>query len=178
MYHIVNPLFAHFGAQKQYKINKMETNVSFMNMETNMIDSKQQRLLDKQRSLGLRLRLSREDLGWEQDDLGEKSGISRGYISKLERGYTTNVGIEVIFALANALGVSVQYLLGLTDDPLFGLKDDEEEELPAARLPAPDPLAEELLTVYQQLDPPQRTTLLNIAKVLKTADEPRIIGGS
>jgi transcriptional regulator with XRE-family HTH domain len=50
--------------------------------------------------------------------LAEKSGVSRTYISEIERGRITNVGIEAIFSLAGALGVTVSYLLGLTDDAL------------------------------------------------------------
>jgi transcriptional regulator with XRE-family HTH domain len=68
--------------------------------------------------LAWRLLRSRRDLDWRQEDLAEKSGVSRTYISEIERGRITNVGIEPIFALADALGVTVPYLLGLTDDPL------------------------------------------------------------
>ena len=55
---------------------------------------------------------------WDQEDLAERSGVSRGYISEIERGVKKNVGVEVVFLLAGALGVTVPYLLGLTDDPL------------------------------------------------------------
>lgn len=65
-----------------------------------------------------RLHQARRDLRWDQNDLAAKSGISRGYISEIERGIKKNVGVEVVIALAAALGVSVPYLLGLSDDPL------------------------------------------------------------
>ena len=68
--------------------------------------------------LAQRLLLSRRDLSWRQEDLEAKSGISRTYISEIERGRISNVGIEVVFAIAEALGVSVSYLLGLTEDAL------------------------------------------------------------
>lgn len=68
--------------------------------------------------LAWRLLRSRRDLNWRQEDLAEKSGVSRTYISEIERGKITNVGIEPIIALAGALGVTVTYLLGLSDDPL------------------------------------------------------------
>lgn len=55
---------------------------------------------------------------WRQEDLANASGVSRTYISEIERGRITNVGIEAIFSLAEALGVTVPYLLGLSDDPL------------------------------------------------------------
>jgi transcriptional regulator with XRE-family HTH domain len=68
--------------------------------------------------LSWRLLRSRRDLEWRQEDLANASGVSRTYISEIERGRITNVGIEAIFSLAAALGVTVPYLLGLTDDPL------------------------------------------------------------
>lgn len=118
-------------------------------------------------SLAQRVLLSRRDLDWKQEKLAEVSGISRTYISDIERGRITNVGVEVLFALADALGVSVQYLLGVTEDPLAGVKDEEEEK---------DPLVQELLSIYQQLSPDKQATLLNIAKVLSNDPPPKIIG--
>lgn len=125
-----------------------------------------------------RLLLSRRDLHLNQDELAKLSGVSRGHISNIERGHVSNVGIEAIVALAKALNVSVLYLLGLSDYALAGIRDDEEEDLPPPRRSAPDPLAEELLTVYQQLPNDKRSILLNMAKVLRAADEPRIIGSA
>ena len=68
--------------------------------------------------LAWRLLRSRRDLNWRQEDLADRSGVSRTYISEIERGKITNVGIEPIFALSAALGVTVPYLLGITDNPL------------------------------------------------------------
>ena len=66
--------------------------------------------------LAWRLLRSRRDMNWRQEDLAQASGVSRTYISEIERGRVTNVGVEALSALADALGVTVQYLLGLTDD--------------------------------------------------------------
>lgn len=120
-----------------------------------------------------RLLLSRRDLGWNQDQLEDQSGVSRGYISNIERGHTKNVGIEMIFALANALGVSVGYLLGITDDPL---KDLSEEELVPSSSDRFDPLTSEFITIYQQLSDDKKGILLNLARMLRNSDAPRIIG--
>ena len=70
------------------------------------------------RILAQRLLLSRRDLDWDQLDLSAKSGISQTYISQIERGRKSNLGIDVVFALAESLGVTVPYLLGISDDPL------------------------------------------------------------
>lgn len=65
-----------------------------------------------------RLHQARRDMKWDQGELAQRSGISRGYISEIERGIKTNIGADIVVALASALGVTVPYLLGLTDDPL------------------------------------------------------------
>lgn len=70
------------------------------------------------KTLSDRLHLLRRDMKWDQSELAERSGVSRGYISEIERGVKQNVGVEVVFALAEALGVSVAYLLGVSDSPL------------------------------------------------------------
>jgi len=128
--------------------------------------------MDKSLTLAQRLLLSRRDLCWGQDALADASGISRTYISDIERGKITNVGIEVVFSLAKALGVSVPYLLGIDEYPLSGIQDEESEETK----PPTSTVGSELLNIYQQLTPQQQSTLLSIAKVLKAADEPKIVG--
>lgn len=55
---------------------------------------------------GQRLRALRESAGISQEVLAEKSGLHRTYVSSVERGHR-NVGLENIFALADALGVPV-----------------------------------------------------------------------
>jgi transcriptional regulator with XRE-family HTH domain len=70
------------------------------------------------KQFGQRVLLSRRDLGWDQERLAAASTVSRSRISEIERGKASNVGVEGIFSLADALGVSVAYLLGLSDDPL------------------------------------------------------------
>lgn len=130
---------------------------------------------DKLKTLAYRVLLSRRDLDWNQENLAEKSGVSRGHISKIERGDTTNITIEVAYALADALGVSRAYLIGLTDDPHGGIPDSE---LNAEERVQFDALTQEFIHLYQQLDDNKKQTLLNLAKMIRSADEPRIIGGA
>lgn len=118
-----------------------------------------------------RLLLSRRDLHWNQIDLMEKSGVSRGYISNIERGHTENVGIEVVFALSRALGISVAYLIGLTDDPLKDMSDDDIR--PDDKL---DIHVREFLAIYQQLDDDKKKILLDLARHLRSSDEAKIVG--
>jgi transcriptional regulator with XRE-family HTH domain len=70
------------------------------------------------KQFGQRILLSRRDMDWKQEELASKSGVSRSRISEIERGDATNIGIDAVYGLADALGVSVAYLLGESDSPL------------------------------------------------------------
>ncbi len=54
----------------------------------------------------------------KQETLASLVGVNRSYISQIERDVDVNVGVKTLAALADALGVSVSYLLGLSDSPL------------------------------------------------------------
>ena len=62
--------------------------------------------------------LERRRLNLNQDYLAGVIGVDRTYISRIERNQDMNVGIKTIEALANALGVSVSYLIGASESPL------------------------------------------------------------
>jgi transcriptional regulator with XRE-family HTH domain len=93
------------------------------------------------KTLGNRILLSRRDLGLKQEELASRAGVSRAYITNIEQGRAKNVGIDVIFAIARELGVTVPYLLGLSDEevaqaagaPAVGVGISEEAE-EAARI--------------------------------------------
>jgi transcriptional regulator with XRE-family HTH domain len=84
-----------------------------------------------------RLKSLREQRGWSQRELSRLCGLGITTISGYERGEfdvsATHLGI-----IAKKLGVSTDYLLGLTDDPrgLFDsseLSDDERTIVQAFR---------------------------------------------
>ena len=56
------------------------------------------------RAFGRRVRELRQARGYSQEELAERSGLHRTYISSLERGQR-NVGIDNVRVLAQALGV-------------------------------------------------------------------------
>jgi transcriptional regulator with XRE-family HTH domain len=56
-------------------------------------------------SFGRRVRVLREVKSLSQEQLAEMAGLHRTYVSSLERGQR-NVGLDNVFALAKALGVS------------------------------------------------------------------------
>jgi transcriptional regulator with XRE-family HTH domain len=64
-----------------------------------------------------RLRMARLGLRRSQEDLGKAIGLDQSYISKLERGEVHDITITTLVRLADALGVSIDYLLHRVDDP-------------------------------------------------------------
>ena len=71
--------------------------------------------------IGERVLLARRRKGWNQGDLARKTTMSRTVISQLEKG-RQQVSAERLRTLAQALGVSADYLLGLV-----GEEADEED---------------------------------------------------
>ena len=63
------------------------------------------------RSIGRRLKQTRESRGLSQAQLGRVSGVGQAYISSLEAERQRNPGIETLRKLATALGVPVAKLL-------------------------------------------------------------------
>lgn len=81
------------------------------------------------RVLGNRVLLGRRDLQLDQEELARASGVSRSRISEIERGKATNIGVDAIYSLADALDVTVAYLLGLSDDSLGEDPDKVQKEI-------------------------------------------------
>lgn len=46
----------------------------------------------------------RSELGWTQDELASRAGISRGHLSRLERGMTERPGLDVLIRVCSAMG--------------------------------------------------------------------------
>jgi transcriptional regulator with XRE-family HTH domain len=62
---------------------------------------------------GERIRLLRGERGLSQEDLAERSGLHRTYISGIERGIR-NPTLSIILQIASALGVPVTELFSGT----------------------------------------------------------------
>lgn len=139
-----------------------------------------------------RLLLARRDMRWDQSELASKSGVSRGYISEIERGVKRNIGVEIVVSLADALGVSVSYLLGLSDDVLgegservlreqsgdyvvFEVESGEERRV-----------MQQLVDEYSALSPRSQRLAIEYLRMMRQVEEeerereqrpPRIVGG-
>lgn len=57
--------------------------------------------------MGYRIKEVREEKRMTQEELAEKSGVSRGTISALENGSMRNTGSKTLLKIASALGVTV-----------------------------------------------------------------------
>ena len=70
------------------------------------------------REFGAWIRLLRQSRRLSQEQLGDRAGIDRAVIGRIERG-EVNVGIAYLWQLADALEVRVQDLLPDDDHPLL-----------------------------------------------------------
>jgi transcriptional regulator with XRE-family HTH domain len=142
------------------------------------------------KTMGQRVLTSRRDLHLDQEELSKQSGVSRSRISEIERGKAPNIGIEAVFSLARALGVSPIYLMGITDNP-SGEPDakilaEQSDQFVVAEVDGADTKQNirDLIAVYQSLPKSQQTALLGFIRSLRAVEEetqyavrpPRIIG--
>jgi transcriptional regulator with XRE-family HTH domain len=61
-------------------------------------------------SVGERIRSRRQELGWTQEQLAQKAGLSKGFLSDLENG-KRSVSAENLLDIARVLGVSLDFLM-------------------------------------------------------------------
>ncbi|MCX7357254.1 MAG: helix-turn-helix transcriptional regulator [Alphaproteobacteria bacterium] len=66
--------------------------------------------MDIRRQLSRNLRRLRTEKGWSQEELADRAGLHRTYVSGVERG-VRNPTITIVAALAKALGVPAAELL-------------------------------------------------------------------
>ena len=62
--------------------------------------------------LGERIHTLRRRLDLTLRELGDMANVSYVTVSKIERGKMPQVSVDIVVKLADALGVSVDYLLG------------------------------------------------------------------
>src|SRR5262249_60033958 len=74
-------------------------------------------------SVGERIRGRRTELGWTQDQLAQKAGLSKSFLSDLENG-KRSVGANNLLDIARALGVSLDFLMTGT------ASQDQRREVP------------------------------------------------
>ncbi len=63
-------------------------------------------------NLGLRIRRLREEQDLSLSDLEKKSGVTKGYLSQIERGEAINPSLEAVRKIAQGLEVQITDLIG------------------------------------------------------------------
>lgn len=122
-------------------------------------------------SIGERVKRLRLEHGWLQKELAAKTGFSSQKVSNLERGYNKEIDAEDVLKLANAFGVSSEYILrGVS--PEVTIKDalqDEPELLDffvnemASR--------DDLKLLFKQVRPLKSETIKRIIKYIKLVED-------
>jgi transcriptional regulator with XRE-family HTH domain len=79
-------------------------------------------------AFGDRIKQRRLELGWTQDTLAQKAGISKGFLSDLENG-KRGVNAETLLDIGRVLGASLDFLMTGTAD--------EAEARPEIEIPKP-----------------------------------------
>lgn len=68
-------------------------------------------------SFGQKVRSRRLSEGWSQEELAEKTDISRNYLSQIERGVARNLSWRLVEQLTTELGLSAAEIFGLRRQP-------------------------------------------------------------
>jgi XRE family transcriptional regulator, master regulator for biofilm formation len=66
----------------------------------------------------------RKNKGMTINELSQKAGISKSYISSIERGLQRNPSIQILQKLADTLGISLTKLLMKKSDKEFFIDDE------------------------------------------------------
>lgn len=110
-------------------------------------------------SIGQRIKERRERLGLNQKQLADASAITQATISRLESGQVLELKSEALKRLAQALGVTVDYLIGQT--PKMTTQDTVSA----------DPKAKALFRGYEKLSEEARDQLIDFVEFLKKQEK-------
>ena len=123
--------------------------------------------------------MERRTLKVNQDELARRARISRTYLSEIENCSVPNPSVDVVFALAEALKVSVTYLLGLSHDPLGeDLPASEREGRVVYQVASPEEYQriEQLIEIFSDIPPEAQPHALTILETFRRAQSVRIVG--
>jgi transcriptional regulator with XRE-family HTH domain len=102
-------------------------------------------------TVGERIRKKRQDLGWTQEILCSKVGLSKSFLSELESG-KRNVSADNLYNIAQVFGVSLDFLMAG--------KASKESRDPGFQVPIPNSLAK--FAEKEQLSFRKTHTLFNM----------------
>lgn len=70
-----------------------------------------------QKEIGFRIKQRREELGLTLEDIASYVKVARSTIQRYEAGSISRPKLPVLYSISQALRVSPDWLLGITDDP-------------------------------------------------------------
>ncbi|MBR2086757.1 MAG: helix-turn-helix domain-containing protein [Oscillospiraceae bacterium] len=79
--------------------------------------------------VGDRIKYYREAKRMTQPELGDRAGVGFSAVSKYERGTVTNIPIERLQKIADALDVTTGVLLGIEPDLINTVKTPAQKEI-------------------------------------------------
>lgn len=85
--------------------------------------------MDKKTEIGNRIEKSRKALGMTQEELAKTLGLNKSTIQRYESGKIEKIKLPIIEAMANALGVSPEYLAAKSD-----ISENNIEVLPNSKI--------------------------------------------
>lgn len=106
-----------------------------------------------------RIEALRESKGLLQLELAQLAQIEPSYVSKLEKGQAPNVSAIILARIARSLGTSLDYLVGLTNDPVPSPNPDT---LSAVEQAARDPLLRRILDAWPHLSPALKQSAVDL----------------
>lgn len=121
---------------------------------------------NSQMDIGRRIKKRRIELDLTQDELGQRLGIKKSAVSRLESEEAVNFSIGRIIKIAQALDITPGYLTGWTDASIDSTLDD-----------GLDYRRTQLINYFSELDEVGKDKLLTYAKdmyfIAKTKEESR-----
>ena len=94
-----------------------------------------------------------------QQELADRAGLTQATISRIESGRVEQLKSDALKQLAEALRVTMDYLVGRTT------------EVSSERLLESDPEAEELVEIYGELSPKNRRRIVEFAWFLTLSEQ-------
>lgn len=88
-----------------------------------------------QKEIGFRIKQRREELGLTLEDIALYVKVARSTIQRYEAGSISRPKLPVLYSISQALRVSPDWLLGITDDPIpQGISNTMPPPAPAANV--------------------------------------------
>lgn len=124
--------------------------VYFM-LETQLCSSIMKKLEDEKRALlGKRIRNFRKDMGWSQQELGNRADVNYKFIGEIERGQQSPT-FDILVKIANAFSIDLPELFHF--EPELTDRKEIENKISLILKKLPDDDLRKLLSIIRSLYP-------------------------